>query len=50
MTLADATDPYLSEGVKPETVIVVETAAPAVFQRSAGHCHQLPSQVLTQPL
>lgn len=32
MTLADPTDPYLSEGAKSETLIVVERAAPAVFQ------------------
>lgn len=40
MTLADPTDPYLSEGAKSETLIVVERAAPAAFYGALEHCRR----------
>lgn len=49
MTLADPTDPYLSQGAKSETLIVVERAAPAAFQGTLEQCHRWLFQVLTPP-
>lgn len=37
MTLGDPSDPYLSEEVKSDTLIVVERAAPAAFREALGN-------------